>query len=386
MPQKSYVTLDDVRAIVTEQIPEDVNLEYKSSSVLIDRDADKLCKTISALANSIGGTFVIGIETKDLLPVRIDDGVPGPSKRDWIYKIINGGTFPAVEQFEIREFQTGLGAIYVIDVSPSALAPHQSKDRKYYKRRGSHNEVMEHYEIEDVRNRPKRPLTPLRADLRTQNILAYLRLTNSHETDAITELSCKIDANFNLERGNLNILGDRGLRSILPSSELHFLLGSMLEILKNPEPTITFEFSYIFRETTKKQSVTFHLADLNRTAIMKTPIQQVLESLGEKIDKVTSKLERLQHSAETLNTIVDGTGLRVSQRTLRALKDMPQKFDPREFDAAGYVIMADIPIGEARVLHQIFRYMGENDAKEQYKKIVPELRERFEKHFIVSFD
>src|SRR6266446_1421846 len=97
MSQKSFTTLDDVRAIVAEQIPEGVNLEYKGSSILMDRDANTMCKTVSALANSAGGTFIIGVEMKNQAPVRLDDGTPGPSKRDWIYQIINGSTFPAVE-------------------------------------------------------------------------------------------------------------------------------------------------------------------------------------------------------------------------------------------------------------------------------------------------
>src|SRR5687768_3724865 len=104
MPQKSYATLDDVRTIVADQIPEGVNHEYKGWSILLDRDINKICKTVSALANSAGGIFIIGIETKGLMPVRIDDGTPGPSKRDWIYQIINGGTFPAVETLDVREF------------------------------------------------------------------------------------------------------------------------------------------------------------------------------------------------------------------------------------------------------------------------------------------
>ena len=385
MPHKSYATLDDVQTIVTEQIPEGVNLEYKGSSILINRDDKTVCKTVSALANSAGGTFIIGIEMKNLVPVRIDDGTPGPSKRDRIYQIINGGTFPAVEAVEIREFQTPTGTIYVIEVPPSPQAPHQSNDRKYYKRRGSHSEVMEHYEIEDVRNRPKRALMPLRAELHTQNILAYLRLTNSHETDPITDLRCQIEANFPLERDSLIMLSDRGLRALLPRSELHFSLGSMIDILQKPEPVITFKFSYTFHETIMAQSVAFHLADLNRTAILQSPIERVLKELGNKIDTATGQLERLHRSAESLTGMVDGTGLRISQRTLRALKDLPQLFDPREFDPGGYAIIADISDDEAYALHRIFRYFNAEQAKEQYEQIAPEVRQRFEKHFKVEF-
>lgn len=384
MPHKSYATLDDIKTIVAEQIPEGVNLEYKGSSILIDRDNNTVCKTVSALANSVGGTFIIGIEMKNLVPVRIDDGTPGPSKRDWIYQIINGGTFPAVEAVEIREFQTAAGTIYVIEVPPSPQAPHQSNDHKYYKRRGSHSEVMEHYEIEDVRSRPKRALMPLRAELHTQNILAYLRLANSHETDPITDLRCQIEANYPLERDSLAMLSDRGLRALLPGSELHFLLGSMIEILQTPEPVITFKFSYTFHETTMVHSVAFHLADLNRTAILKSPTERGLEELSKKVDKATDQIERLNRSAETLTGIVDGTGLRISQRTLRALKDLPQLFDPREFDPGGYVIMAEISDDEAHALYRIFRYYDAGKAKEQYEQIAPEVRQRFEKHFKVE--
>jgi hypothetical protein len=146
---------------------------------------------------------------------------------------------------------------------------------------------MEHYEIEDVRNRPKRALIPLRAELYTQNILAYLRLTNAHETGAISDLRCQIEASFPLERDSLTMLSDRGLRALLPRSDLYFLLGSMIDILQNSELAITFKFSYSFHETAMGQSVTFHLADLNRTAIMKSPVERVLENLGEKLDKMT---------------------------------------------------------------------------------------------------
>lgn len=385
MPHKSYATLDDVKAIVTEQIPEGINLEYKGSSILIDRDNNTVCKTVSALANSVGGTFIVGIEMKKLVPVRIDDGTPGPSKRDWIYQIINGGTFPAVEALEIREFQIPTGTIYAIEVLPSPQAPHQSYDHKYYKRRGSHSEVMEHYEIEDVRNRPRRALMPLRAELHTQGILAYLRLANSHETDPITDLRCQIEANYPLQHDSLSMLSDRGLRALLPGSELHFLLGSMLEILQTPEPLITFRFSYTFHEGTMAQSVVFHLADLNRTAILKSPVERGLEELSKKIDKATDQLERLHRSAETLTGMVDGTGLRISQRTLRALKDLPQQFNPREFDPDGYVIMAEISDDDAHALYRVFRYFNAEEAKEQYEQIAPEVRQRFEKHFKVEF-
>lgn len=386
MAPQLYVTLDGVRSIVDEQIPEGVNLEYKSSSILVRRDAEVLCKVVSAFANSTGGTFIIGIETKDEVPIRVDDGTPGASRRDWIFQVINGGTFPAVEVVDIREIPMPTGTIYIVDVPVSPQAPHQSRDHKYYKRRGSHSEVMEHYEIEDVRNRPKRARSPLIVDLQMENILAYLRLANESDVDTITDLRCEIESNFTLDRGGLDPLRNRGLRALLPRSELHFIIGSAYEILQTQEPVATFRFNYLFHGARMAQSITLHFADLNHTAILKAPGERALEDIGKKLENVADRLERLQQTAERLSGMVDGTGLRLSHRTLRALKDAPQLFEPTEFDSDGYNIIADISHDDAMSLSRLFHYFSSEAAKSEYEKLSDDVRTRFEKYFKVSFD
>lgn len=387
MALRSYRTLDDINAIVNDQIPEGLNLEYKGSSILGGKDSSAIiCKGISAFANSIGGTFIIGIESHDFIPVRIDEGTPGKSKRDWIYNVINDGTFPPIENVEVHEFQTMTGTVYSIEVPASTQAPHQSKDRKYYKRRGTHSDVMEHYEVEDVRNRPKRQALPLRAELYIERgVFAHLSLRNDHEIDPVTSLRCQIDANFPLDRSRTKMLTDRGVRALWPGSNLHFLLGSMFEILQNPEPVLTLRFNYEFHEKSLSQSIALYFADLEESSIIESPIERRLETLGTTFDKVITQLERLNRNAETLTRMVDGTGLRISQRTLRALKDFPQLFDPREFDPAGYSIVADISIAEAHSLDNIFNSLNVSSAEQRYKKISPSVREKFEKHFKVDF-
>ena len=133
------------------------------------------------------------------------------------------------------------------------------------------------------------------------------------------------------------------------------------------------------------QSVAFHLADLNRTAIMQSPVERALEGLGKKIDKATEQLEQLHRSAETLTDMVDATGLRISQRTLRALKDLPQLFDPQEFDPDGYVIMSDISVDEARALYRFFATSMLDRQKNNTSRSPQKTRQRFEKHFKVEF-
>jgi hypothetical protein len=180
------------------------------------------------------------------------------------------------------------------------------------------------------------------------------------------------------------VLGQRGIRALAPRSELHFLLGSLIEILQTDEPVVTFKFGYIFHDAPMVQSVTFHLADWNRSLIMQTPVERVLGQLGEKLDKMNSQIEGLRKAAEAYtNAVADGSGLRISQRTLHALKDLPQLFDPREFDAAGYCIIADLCLDDAYAIERL-RYYPNAQAKGLYEQISPDARARFEKYFKID--
>jgi predicted HTH transcriptional regulator len=105
MTSNPFKTLHDLGAIVTDQIPESVTLEYKGSNVLAARDANALCKAVTAFANSAGGQFVVGVESKDGKPVLLDGGVGGSSRLDWVHKIINANTYPPVESVEVLEIR-----------------------------------------------------------------------------------------------------------------------------------------------------------------------------------------------------------------------------------------------------------------------------------------
>jgi Schlafen, AlbA_2 len=388
MAGNPYKTLNDIRAIITDDIPEGVALEYKGSKILANKDVKVLCKTVTALANSVGGQFVIGIESQGGKPVRLDGGVPGPSKLDWIHKIINASTFPAVESVEILELTEPTGSYYVINVPASVQAPHQSDDRRYYKRRGSHSEPMEHYEIEDVRNRPKRALAPLRVELFTEDQLAFLYLKNDHAADSLRNVKCRVQSNFGLERDGLRSLDERGLRELRAQAERYFVLDTVPTMLsKNPEAELSVSVSYEFHEVVINESVSFYLADLTNSAIVRSPTVKAIRSLGEKIDKVSGHLEKLRGDTEALAGIVDGTGLRLSQRTLRALKNSGQLFDPHEFGLDGYKIILEISNDQALALHRVFGVMNTAEGRrKRYGELSPDLRAKFEKYFKVEPD
>jgi hypothetical protein len=63
--------------------------------------------------------------------------------------------------------------------------------------------------------------------------------------------------------------------------------------------------------------------------------------------------------------MVDGSGLRLSQRTLQAMKSIERFFDPYEFDWDRYKILLDIPTDEAISLHQIFGVIDSDEGRRQ---------------------
>jgi hypothetical protein len=307
---------------------------------------------------------------------------------DWIHKIVNAQTFPPVESVEVFEIQETTGNYYVISVPASAQAPHQSNDQKYYKRRGSHSEPMEHYEIEDVRNRPKRLSAPLRIELFTRDQLAFLYFKNEHTSDSVRSVKCRVDANFEFERDGIDSLNLRGLRELRPQAERYFLLDSVpIALGKNAEPELHVHVSYEFHEAIVHDTVSFFLADLTNSAVVKPPTVDALNDIAEKLDKLSAHLEKLRRDMERLGRIADASGLRLSQRTLRAFTNTSQLFDPSEFDWQGYKIVLDISDDEAMALHRIFGVMiSFQDKRKRYGDLPAELRTKFERSFNVSFD
>lgn len=386
MDSTRYRSLEDIGGIAANAIPEGVTLEYKASDVVTKRQFPIICKAVTAFANSAGGQLVLGIKANgDQLS--LDGGAAPPSYRDWIFKIVNSNTSPPVESFEVFEIMDGSRLYYVIDVPRSEKAPHQFNGL-YYKRRGSHSEPMEHYEIEDVRNRPKGESSPLRIDIATrQEIMLLLHLRNDHLTESLTNLKFVIDANFKLDRSGIQSLTERGLRGLRPRAELYFHLdiaNSILQGAKEPEMTVHAEYEVAGRRV--QETFLFFLGDYNGSAIVRSDELDALKRLTDKVDKVVSELENMRRDNARLHRIMDGSGLRLSHRTLGALLDKGNKQNPAEYDWAGYQVILNCSQSDAHRLERIFHWRGSDGAKQEYEKLSPELRDKFEAAFEVSFD
>jgi len=383
-----YQTIAEIENIIANDIREGVSLEYKSSTILNSKGIGAICKAVSALSNSAGGQFISGIESKDGKPVRLDGGFFGPSKLDWLHQIINSNTHPALENFDVAEISDCGGLYYVIDVPVSAKAPHQSNDNKYYKRRGPHSDPMEHYEIEDIRNRPKLDNAPLRAEISSDGFLALLRFSNDDESNAIANLKLDISANFNLKPDPIKTLNSRGLKRIAPRGELSFFLDSFATILhSNAEAEISVKAEYEFKGALVRHSAGLCVGDFAGSAIVGSPLIRAVNDVSDKIDKLTNALKPISGLLDVVERAVDGSGVRISKRTLSTLKGEQELLDPSEFDYRGYQIIAGLSQEEALGLHSVFGSFGSSDlARQRYAELSEEVRSKFEKMFKVEFE
>jgi Putative DNA-binding domain len=149
----------DLQRLIDDEIEESLTLEYKDSSSLAkeSKARDELCKDVSAFANSAGGQIVYGITEQDRKPIEIDSG--SELTREWIEQVLDSNVQPRIEGLIITPVRiSGRRHVYVVTV-PQALvrAPHQARDKKYYKRQNFQSVPMEDYEIRDALRRATTP-------------------------------------------------------------------------------------------------------------------------------------------------------------------------------------------------------------------------------------
>ena len=163
-------TEGDLNSLITDQVKESLNLDYKNSIALdpTERHKEEISKDISSFANSDGGTVVYGISEEGHLPVAIDDGCdPTVVTRERLEQIIHSRIHPRIDGILINEIELITHApgrvAYVVEVPPSPRAPHMSSDHRYYKRFNFLAAPMEDYEVRDVGRRIPLPILQLSA-------------------------------------------------------------------------------------------------------------------------------------------------------------------------------------------------------------------------------
>ena len=146
--------------------------EYKGSGLMVAGGQvhtdflPALSKQLSAFANGAGGHIVLGLDDDG----RIDGGIPVDLKkggtRSWLEDVVPGLCDPPLAAFNVHEIlrqSDGSAilpghAVYVIEVPPSDLAPHQALDLRYYLRIAGKSRPMGNVHLHDVLRRTRNPV------------------------------------------------------------------------------------------------------------------------------------------------------------------------------------------------------------------------------------
>lgn len=151
----------DLLRLIANGTQESLTLEYKRSDALGRESTQRreICKDVSAFANSAGGELVYGIEERDRIPIRVDEGTGSAINREWLEQVIDSGVQPRINGLQIAAIPlTGGNFAYVVSIPQStSRAPHQASDHRYYKRQNFQSVPMEDYEIRDVLRRAVTP-------------------------------------------------------------------------------------------------------------------------------------------------------------------------------------------------------------------------------------
>jgi hypothetical protein len=390
-------TVAEIDRLIVDEVQESLYLDYKDSRAVDSSKFGELAKDVSAFANSDGGVIIYGIQEKDHLPLGKDGGVEhNKYSRERLEQVISSNISPRIDDIRIAQIPLSAAtSIYVIGVPKSFRAPHQSSDKKYYKRYNFQSLPMEDYEINDIRSR-KRIAPPLvNVGIHLKRRVVYLTISNVGEQAAE-------DVTFELPNELLPWVEEQkarvfigGIKYLPPKRTYNFRYGISNALLqpnsKNPA-RFDIRVSYVHPEIGQRISDEFHI-DLFDYWGSYTPESEIHEQgreITEAIKKLTSEVEKLSRQIAPLTKLAGATGLNLSVATIRNLRHVidnlghMEKFDPSGLDYDVFMEVLGVDIETAYNLSDFFYQGNESNRLGSVEGVTEELIEKIKKHFILA--
>ena len=139
-----------IEEIIKNNAEESIYLDFKASGALSNEKKKDICKDVSSFANSDGGVIIYGILEKDHKADSLSF-IDGDSiTKEWLEQVVNDGIQRRIDGIRIHciRFDNDVRkTVYVLEIPISPLAPHMTKDSKYYKRFNFMSIAMEEYEV-----------------------------------------------------------------------------------------------------------------------------------------------------------------------------------------------------------------------------------------------
>lgn len=150
--EKENWTQSDIEDLIRNNAEESIYLEFKAAGSFGKDDVKRkdICKDVSAFANSDGGIIIYGIIEKDHKAESLSFIDGNVYTKEWLETIINSGIQRRIDGIRIHpvRFDNDITkSVYVVKIPVSPLAPHMTKENRYYRRYNFMSVPMEEYEV-----------------------------------------------------------------------------------------------------------------------------------------------------------------------------------------------------------------------------------------------
>jgi predicted HTH transcriptional regulator len=149
---KEDYTIDDIQALITDQVEESIYLDFKEAGALDKGEKKRLdiSKDVASFANSDGGIIVYGLKEEIHVASEMSFINGNDFTKEWLEQVVNSSiqrNISGLKIYPVRKDGNINETIYIVKIPASLEAPHISKDNRYYRRHNFMSVPMEEYEV-----------------------------------------------------------------------------------------------------------------------------------------------------------------------------------------------------------------------------------------------
>ncbi len=392
----------DLENLITNQVQENLNLDYKQSDALSrnSRAMSELSKDVSAFANSDGGTIIYGIAEQGHLPLTVDQGVADMDiTREWIESILHGNIAPKIEGVQIVQIPLNVGrSAYAIYIPKSFRGPHQDRhSKRYYKRFNFASHPMEDYEISDIQARTQTVNPLLNVDCTIKHHTLLFLVIENISTVSAEDVKFEFTPELTWRKEAPPAVISQGIKCFGPSKVFHIFYGSGPDLFNNSSAVTTFDVRVSYKHSLLGTllSDTFHIdfREFLGTWPMKSDTVEQGDQLRDMLNNVVNMLGRIEKRLEPLSVLTGPTGLDLSVTTIRNLqnvfqgKDLLERIDPVGCDSDVFLEILGVNQSTAHKIQDHFWRSSNIYGLDKTEGVDEVLIEKIKKHFhVVEID
>jgi len=151
----NQITLDDIKTIVHDKVPESRTLDYKLElHPMTDGGNKEFLKDVSAFANTMGGYLIYGVKEREGVPIEIQ-GVrvaDFDKLKQHFENLLRTGVEPAIRGVDLHAVNfEGSKKVIIVKIPRSITRPHAVTTKKHFRFYGRNSSGIHQLEVDDIR-------------------------------------------------------------------------------------------------------------------------------------------------------------------------------------------------------------------------------------------